>query len=113
MWGTTLKMQTKMKSTQLIFNEAAPVPLSIYAVETGKKSIRQRKIESAEMSLLSTVVCCTPLDQKRSQDIRAERKVFNLTERIERQKKNLYEHILRMTADRLRKILLNLKARGL
>jgi hypothetical protein len=44
--------------------------------------------------------------------MRSELRISNLTERIERQKENWYQHILRMTTDRLSKILLNYKPRG-
>jgi hypothetical protein len=54
----------------------------------------------------------TLLDQKRSTDVHSELKIFNLTERIEKQKGNWHEHILRMTTDRLPKVLLNYKPRG-
>jgi hypothetical protein len=57
----------------------------------------KKKIESAEMKLLRSVAGYTVLDQKRSTDIRSELKIFNLTERIEKQKQNYHEHILRMT----------------
>jgi hypothetical protein len=55
----------------------------------------------------------TLLDKKRSTHIRSELKIFNLTERIETQKENWYEHILRVIA-RLPEILLlvNYKPRG-
>jgi hypothetical protein len=72
----------------------------------------ERKIESAEMRFLHPVAGCTLLDQKRSTDIRSELIIFVLTERIERQKENCYEHILRITTDRIQKILLNYKPRG-
>jgi hypothetical protein len=39
-------------------------------------------------------------------------KNINLTERIEKQKENWHEHILRMATDRLPKVLLNYKPRG-
>jgi hypothetical protein len=52
------------------------------------------------------------LDQKRSTDIRSQLKIFNLTVRIGPQEENWYEHILRMTTDRIRKILPNIKCRG-
>jgi hypothetical protein len=38
--------------------------------------------------------------------------MFNLTESMEKQKENCHEHILRMTTDRLPKVLLNYKPRG-
>jgi uncharacterized protein YbgA (DUF1722 family) len=44
--------------------------------------------------------------------MRSELKIFNLTERIEKQKENWHGHILRMTTDRLPKVLLNYKPRG-
>jgi hypothetical protein len=47
---------------------------------------------------------------KTSTDIRSELKTLNL--RIEKQKENWHEHILRMTTDRLAKVLLNNKPRG-
>jgi hypothetical protein len=68
----------------------------------------KKKIESAEMKFLRLVAGYTLLDQKRSTDIRLELKIFNLTERIEKQKENLHEHILRTTTDRLPKVLLNI-----
>jgi hypothetical protein len=62
------------------------------------------------MKFLRSVAGYTLLDQKRSTDMRLELKILNLTERIEKQKENCHEHILRMT--RLSKVLLNYKPRG-
>jgi hypothetical protein len=53
------------------------------------------------MKFLHSVAGYTVLDQKRNTDIHSELKIFNLTGRIEKQKENLHEHILRMTTDRL------------
>jgi hypothetical protein len=39
-------------------------------------------------------------------------KSIQLTERIEKQRENSYEHILRMAVDRLPEILLNYKPKG-
>jgi hypothetical protein len=64
------------------------------------------------MKFLRSVAGYTLLGQKRSTDIRSELKIFNLVERIENKKENWYEHILRMTKDRLPKVLLNCKPRG-
>jgi hypothetical protein len=55
------------------------------------------------MKFLRSVAGYTLLDQKRSTDIRSELKIFNLTKRIEKQKENWQERILRMTTDRLPK----------
>jgi hypothetical protein len=44
--------------------------------------------------------------------MRSELKIFNLTERTEKQKENWHKYILRMTTDRLPKVLLNYKPRG-
>jgi hypothetical protein len=63
------------------------------------------------MKFLRSVAGYTLLDQKRSTDIRSELKILNLTERIEKQKGNWHEHILRITTDRLPKVLLNYKPR--
>jgi hypothetical protein len=60
------------------------------------------------MKFLRSVAGYTLLDQKWSSEL----KIFSLTERIEKQKENWHEHILRMTADRLTKVLLNYKSRG-
>jgi hypothetical protein len=48
----------------------------------------KKKIESAEMKFLRSAAGCTLLDQKWSTDKRSEFKIFNLTERIEKQKEN-------------------------
>lgn len=48
------------------------------------------------------------LDQKRSTEIHPELKIFNLTDRIEREK-SWYEYVLRMAKDRLPEIYLNYK----
>jgi hypothetical protein len=69
--------------------------------------IRQKESKSAEMKFLYSVAGYTLLDQKRSTDIHSELKIFNLTERIEKQRENWREHILRMTTDRLPKVLQN------
>jgi hypothetical protein len=61
---------------------------------------------------MCSVAGYTLLDQKRKTDIRSELEIFNLTERIENQKENWHEHILRMTTDRLPEVLLNYKPRG-
>jgi hypothetical protein len=57
------------------------------------------------MKVLRSVAGYILLDRKRSTDIRSELKISNLTERIEKQKENWHEHILRMTTDRLPKVL--------
>jgi hypothetical protein len=64
------------------------------------------------MRFLCSVAEHNLLDQKRSTDIHSKLKILNLTERIEKQKENWHEHILRMTTDRLPKVLLNYKPRG-
>jgi hypothetical protein len=89
------------------------VPMLTFASEnwTINRSDK-KKIESAEMKFLRSVAVYTLLDQKRSTDISSELKIFNLTERIEKKKENCHEHILRMTTDRLPKVLLNYKPRG-
>jgi hypothetical protein len=46
------------------------------------------------MKFLCSVAGYTLIDQKRSTDIRSELKIFNLTERMEKQKENNHEHIL-------------------
>jgi hypothetical protein len=63
------------------------------------------------MKFLRSVAGYTLLDQKLSTDIRSELTIFNLTERIEKQKENYHEHILRITTDRFPKVLLNYKPR--
>jgi hypothetical protein len=89
------------------------VPMLTYASETWTiNRSDKKKIESAEMKFLISVAGYTVLYQKRSTDIRSELKIFNLTERIEKQKENWHDHILRMTTDRLPKVLLNYKPRG-
>jgi hypothetical protein len=62
--------------------------------------------ESAEMRFLCPVTGYTLLDQKQNTHM-FRLKMFNVTERRERQNKNLYEHNSRMTTYRLPKILLN------
>jgi hypothetical protein len=89
------------------------VPMLTYASEdrTINRS-DEKKIESAEMEFLRSVAGYTLLDHRRSADTRSELKIFNLTERIENQKENWHEHILRITTDRRPKVLLNYKPRG-
>jgi hypothetical protein len=67
---------------------------------------------SAEIKILRLVAGYTLLDQKRSTDISSELKIFNLTERIDKQKEKWHKHILRMTTGRLPEVLLNYKPRG-
>jgi hypothetical protein len=64
------------------------------------------------MKFLCSVAGYILLDQKLSPDIRSELKILNLMKRIEKHKENWHEHILRMTTDRLSKVLLNYKPRG-
>jgi hypothetical protein len=105
----TLRQKT-LQSTQLKFYNIMAVPMLTYASKNWTiNQSDKKKIESAEIKFLAGY---TLLDQKRSTDICSELKIFNLTERIEKQKENWHEHILRMTADRLPKVLLNYKPRG-
>jgi hypothetical protein len=71
----------------------------------------KRKIESAEMRFLRPGAGYSFLHQNRNGDLYSELKVFSLTKRIATHKENSYEHILRVTTDRLPKILLNYKTR--
>jgi hypothetical protein len=89
------------------------VPMLTYAREnwTINRSDK-KKTESSEMKFLRTVAGYTLLDEKRSTDIRSELKLFNSTERIEKQKENRHEHILRMTTDRLPKVLVIINQEG-
>jgi hypothetical protein len=84
-----------------------------YASENWTINLSDKKeIQSAEMKFLRSVAVNTLLGQRRRTDIRSELKIFNLTERIEKQKENWHEHILRMTTDRLPKVLLKYNTRG-
>jgi hypothetical protein len=87
----TLRQKTP-QSTQLKFYKIMAVPMLTYASEnwTINRSDR-KKIESAEMKFIRSVAGYTLLDQKQSTDIRSELKIFNLTERIEKQKRKLAE----------------------
>jgi hypothetical protein len=105
--------QKILQSTQLKFYKIMAVPMVTYASKNWIINLSGRKkIESAEMKFLRSVAGYTLLHQKRSTDIRSESKIFNLTERTEKQKENCHEHILIMTTDRLPKVLLNYKPRG-
>jgi hypothetical protein len=63
------------------------------------------------MKLLCPIAGDTLTDQKRSIDVCSEFKTFNLTDRIEKQRENAYENILRTKTDRLPRILLNYRRR--
>jgi hypothetical protein len=65
---------------------------------------RKGKMKPTKMGFPHPVAGHTDLHRKRSTDPRPELKIFNLTERIERQKENWYEHILRMKTDGLSNI---------
>jgi hypothetical protein len=114
MWSDTKNIEIKtLQRTQLKFYKMMAVPMLTYASENWTiNRLGKRKIESAEMKFLRSVVGYTLLDQKRGTDSRSELNIFILTERIEKQQKNWHEHILRMTTDRLPKVLLNYKPRG-
>jgi hypothetical protein len=105
--------QKTLQSTQLKVYKIMAVPMLTYVSEnwTINRSDK-KKIESAEMKFLRSVAGYSLLHQKGSTDICSELKIFNLTERIEKQKENWHEHILKMTTDRLPKVLLNYKPRG-
>jgi hypothetical protein len=81
-----------------------------YASENWTKNLSdERKTESAEMRFLRPAAGYTLLDQKRNTEVRQELNIFKLTDRIERQKENWYEYILRMVTDGLPKTSLNYK----
>jgi hypothetical protein len=58
-------------------------------------------MEKAETRFLRTVAGCTFLGQKQNIGICTELEMFNLTERIEKQKENWYEYISRMTRQQI------------
>jgi hypothetical protein len=68
-------------------------------VKTGKQ-IDHKKRKTAETKFLCPVVGYTSLDQIQGRDKRSELKIFNLTDRTERQKENWCAYILRMTTER-------------
>jgi ribosomal protein L34 len=70
------------------------------------------EIESGELRFLRSVAGYTLRHQTRSVDIHSGLQLFSLTVRMEIRKENRHGHILRMTTDTLRKILLNYKPRG-
>jgi hypothetical protein len=113
MCGTKRRAETKtLQTTQLEFYKTVAVPMLTYASENRKINRQdKRRTEHSEMGFLRPVAGYTLLDQKRGTDICPELKTFNLTERMGRKKENLHEHILRMTTDRLPKILLNYNPR--
>jgi hypothetical protein len=84
-----IEKKKTLQSTQLKFYKMMAVPMLTYAIEnwTINRSYK-RKIESDEMKFLRSVAGYTPLDQKRSTDIRSELNIFSLTERIDNQKEN-------------------------
>ncbi|KAJ4445668.1 hypothetical protein ANN_12352 [Periplaneta americana] len=94
--------------TQLKFYKVMSVPTLTYGSEnwTLNKSDR-RKIEAAEMRFFRSVAGFTLLDHKRSEDIRAELKIFNLNDKLLECKEDWKEHIERMPEDRFPKLLLN------
>jgi hypothetical protein len=77
-----------LQSTQLKFYKMA-MPALTYACENWTINLSEkRKTESAEMRFLCLAAGYTLLDQKQSEDIHSELKIFNLIERIEKQKEN-------------------------
>lgn len=108
----TLKNKT-LRSTQLKFYKIMAVPVLTYASEnwTLNRSDR-RKIETAEMKFLRSVAGVTILDKKRSEDIRKDLNIFNLTNRIDNMRNNWYEHVKRMPTDRIPQLLLKYKPIG-
>jgi hypothetical protein len=67
--------------------------------------MRSRSSASLPVHDWKVDVRCTTSAQRMTGQyrLRSELKIFNLTERIEKQKENCHEHILRMTTDRLPK----------
>jgi hypothetical protein len=86
------------------------VPLLTYASENWTINLAgRRKIESAEMRFLHLVAGYTLLDQKQSIGLHCELKIFSLTERIEKQKKNWCEHVLILTVGKTPKNIIKLE----
>jgi hypothetical protein len=102
-----------LQSTQIKCYKIMAVPMLTYASENWTRNPSdKKKTESAETKFLCSVAGYTLLDQTRSTDICSELEIFNLTEGIEKQKENWHEHFLRMTTDRLLRVLRNYKPRG-
>jgi hypothetical protein len=55
-----------------------------------------QQIESSEMRFLRSVSDYRRIDKKRNTDIRQNRKIFNLGEKIREYQQNYFEHILGM-----------------
>jgi hypothetical protein len=72
----------------------------------------RRTAEAAEMKLLRYVAGYTLKDQVRNDNIRQQLGIFNLNDRIQRNKKNCHEHILRMDPRRITQQILQYKPIG-
>lgn len=108
----TLKNKTQ-RSTQLKFYTSLAVPILTYGSENWSiNRATKKKIETSEMKFLRSVAGLTLLDHQRNEHIRQQLNIFNLTEIIQRQKHNWFQHIRRMNDDRLPKVILNYEPRG-
>jgi hypothetical protein len=84
----TKNIETKnFAKQQLKFYKMMVVPMLTYASENWTINLSdKKKIESAKIKFLRPVAGYAVLDKNRSTDIRSELKIFNLTERLEKQK---------------------------
>lgn len=95
--GNKTTRETKMK-----FYKVMASPLLTYGSESWTMRKRDKqKIQSAEMKFLRRTKGCTLRDQIRNSDIRADLKIYSMTERIEENSRRWKQHIGRMNEDRL------------
>jgi hypothetical protein len=89
------------------------VPLEKYETEfLAMKKADRRSVEAAEMKFLRHVAGYACKGQIRSDNIRQKLKIINLNDGIRQNKKNRYEHILRMDPRRITLRILQYKPTG-
>lgn len=101
-------LKSTRKETKIKFYKVMAVPMLLYGSEfwiLTKKE--ERRIEAAEMKFLRSVAGYTLFDRKRSEDIRRELSIFKLIDIIKQYRNDWKQHIQRMEADRIPKLMMN------
>lgn len=107
-----LKNKTRIETRIKFFNTVA-VPVLMYGDEarvTSKKD--NSKIQAAEMKFLRSTLGYNILDKKKSTEIRNKLGVEPLLEKLERNQKRWYEHLIRMPDSRLPALAVDYRCRG-
>ena len=101
------------KSTRLKFYKTIAVPTLLYGCETWVLSKPdESRLQASEMRFLRRTYGCSREDRLRNTEIRKQLNVFSINEKVSESRLKWYEHVSRMSENRIPKLVLDYRPEG-